>query len=175
MREALIEALSAFAGAESARDGAAALLGALGYRSARTEDLGGVEGLIGLSGAGGGMTERRRALFDSWRSAEIVFQVTGEEIGEVRARQDGLFRAPGFDRGRIESFLFLAVVHRRAHRRDDGRDVLERLVGHLCHTTALVGHFRGFAADKEPSPSGAGGPGLRFPDPFRAARPHSSG
>ena len=169
MREALIEALSAFAGAEAARDGAAALLGALGYRSARTEDLGGVEGLIGLSGAGGGMTERRRRSFDSWRSADIVFQVTGEEIGG----RPGLLR--GFDRGRAKSFLFLAVVHRRAHRRDDGRDVLERLVGHLCHTTALVGHFRGFAADKEPSPSGAGGHGLRFPDLSRAARPHSSG
>ncbi len=162
MREALIEALSAFAGAGSARDGAAALLGALGYRSARTEDLGGVEGLIGLSGAGGGLTERRRGLFESWRSAEIVFQVTGEEIG---GRPD-LFR--DFDRGRAKSFLFLAVelddrpwsrtelaeatravnrlfampaillfrrsaaltlavVHRRAHRRDDGRDVLERV------------------------------------------------
>ncbi len=165
MREAPVEALSAFAGAGSARDGAAALLGALGYRSARTEDLGGVEGLLGLLSAGGGLTERRRGLFASWRSADIVFQVTGEEIGDGTDRPD-LFQ--DFDRGRAKSFLFvaadledrawsrtelaetaravnrgflmpvvvlfrhgaaltLAVVHRRAHKRNPDRDVLERV------------------------------------------------
>ena len=74
------------------------MLGALGYRSARTEDLGGVEGLLGLLSAGDGLTERRRGLFASWRSADIVFQVTGEEIGDGTDRPD-LFQ--DFDRGRL--------------------------------------------------------------------------
>ena len=162
MREAVTEALSAFAGGGSAKDGAAALLGALGYRSERTEDVGGVDAFAALLEEKRPLTERRRKLLGAWRSADIVFQVTGEEIGD----RPGLFQ--DFDRGRARSFLFvaadledrpwsrtelaemaraanlgfampvvvlfrhgaavtLAVVHRRAHRREPDRDVLERV------------------------------------------------
>ena len=168
MRDSVEKALAGLAPGRPLREGAAALLGALGYRSERVEDVGSVPEFLDRFDAGARLTEARRALFDSWRSVEIVFQVTDEEVGEVRARQDGLFREPGFDRGRAKSFLFLAVelddrpcgrtelaeatravnrlfampaillfrraaaltlavVHRRAHRRDDGRDVLERV------------------------------------------------
>ncbi len=162
MREPLIEALSGFAGGGSPRDRAGALLHALGYRSERTADVGSVDAFVGLLEQERPLTERQRGLFRSWRAADIVFQVTGEEIGG----QSGLFQ--DFDRGRAKSFLFvaadledrprsrtelaetartvnrgfpmpvvvlfrhgetltLAVVHRRAHRRDGGRDVLERV------------------------------------------------
>ena len=162
MREAVTEALSAFAGGGSAKDGAAALLGALGYSSERTEDVGGVDAFVALLEERRPLTARRRKLLGAWRSADIVFQVTGEEIGD----RPGLFQ--DFDRGRARSFLFvaadledrpwsrtelaemaraanlgfampvvvlfrhgaavtLAVVHRRAHRREPDRDVLERV------------------------------------------------
>ena len=163
MREPLIEALSGFAGGGSPRDRARALLHALGYRSERTADVGGVDAFVALLEQERPLTERQRGLFRSWRVAELVFQVTGEEIGG----QSGLFQ--DFDRGRAKSFLFvaadledrprysraelaetaravnrgfpmpvvvlfrhgetltLAIVHRRAHKREGGRDVLERV------------------------------------------------
>ncbi len=168
MRDSVKKALAGLASGRPPREGAAALLDALGYRSERTEDMGSVPEFLDRFDAGAASKERQRGLFDSWRAVEIVFQVTDEEIGEVRARQDGLFRRPGFDGGRIESFLFLAVelddrphgrtelaeatravnrlfampaillfrhgaaltlavVHRRAHKRNPDRDVLERV------------------------------------------------
>ena len=47
---------------------------------------------------------KQRALFDSWRAVDIVFQVTDDEIAEQTGQA-----AAFFDRGRIQSFLFLAV------------------------------------------------------------------
>ena len=164
----LTGALSALAGGAPLRDGAAELLGALGYRSRRTADAGSVaEFLERLDSAKPDkpLTDRQRALFEPWRAVEIVFQLTDAEIGG----RPGLFdEIGGFDRGRIESFLFLAVdlagnvytrthlaetvravnaryampvvvlfrhapsltlaaVHRRTHRRDTERDVLEKV------------------------------------------------
>ncbi len=162
MRESLIEGLSGFAGGSTPRDRAGALLHALGYRSDRTANVGGVDAFVALLEQEKPLTERQRGLFKSWRAADIVFQITGEEIGG----RPGLFQ--DFDRGRAKSFLFvaadledrphsrtelaetaravnrgfpmpvillfqrgatltLAVVHRRAHKRDDIRDVLERV------------------------------------------------
>ena len=164
----LTKALSALAGGAPLRDGAAALLGALGYRSRRTADAGSVaEFLERLDSAKPDrpLTDRQRALFEPWRAVEIVFQLTDAEIGG----RPGLFdEISGFERGRIESFLFLAAdlagsvytrthlaetvravnaryampvvvlfrhgpsltlaaVHRRTHRRDTERDVLEKV------------------------------------------------
>ena len=162
-------ALGALAPDAPLRDGAAALLGALGYRSERTAEVGGVAGLLALLEEEKPLTARQRSLFDTWRSADIVFQVTGEEIGDHPC----LFQ--DFDKGRAQSFLFvaadldyrrcarddrrysrtelaemtrvvnrgfpmpvivlfrhgttltLAAIHRRTHRRDGDRDVLERV------------------------------------------------
>ena len=106
MREALVKALSGFAGGEPLRDCAAGLFGALGYRSERTAEVGSVDEFIELlESKGRQFTDRQRARFDGWRNVEIVFQFTGDEI----ATPPGLFDKSGFDDGRIESFLFLAV------------------------------------------------------------------
>ena len=162
MRDSVKQALAGLAPGRPPREGAAALLGALGYRSERTEDVGGVDAFVALLEERRPLTARRRKLLGAWRSADIVFQVTGEEIGG----RPGLFQ--DFDRGRARSFLFvaadledrpwsrtelaemaraanlgfampvvvlfrhgaavtLAVVHRRAHRREPDRDVLERV------------------------------------------------
>ena len=162
--EDLTEAFSALAAQGPLRESAAAFFNALGYRSGRTVDAGGVAAFLERLVAAEPLTERQRTLFDPWRGVEIVFQVTDEEIGG----QPGLFDGHGFDAGRIESFLFLAVelaegsytrirlaetvrtvnrrfampvivlfrhgsaltlaaVHRRPHKRDDDRDVLEKV------------------------------------------------
>ena len=162
--EDLTEALSALAAQGPLRDGAAALFNALGYRSGRTADAGGVAAFFEQLESVQPLTGRQRELLDSWHGVEIVFQITDEEIGG----QPSLFEGHGFEAGRIESFLFLAVelaegsytrtrlaetvstvnrrfampvvvlfrhgsyltlaaVHRRPHKRDDSRDVLERV------------------------------------------------
>ena len=147
------------------REGALAFLGALGYHSRRTADVGSVTDFRDRLHSTKPLTDRQRALFEPWRAVEIVFQITDSEIGSER----GLFDAvEGFDSGRTKSFLFLAAeledraytrthladtarsvnrgfampvvllfrhgpavtlaaVHRRAHKRDTNRDVLDRV------------------------------------------------
>ena len=163
MREAIGKALLGFADAPL-RQGAAAVLNALGYESERTADAGSVAEFLDRYEAGSRLTEKQRALFDGWREVELVFQVTDEEVADL----GDLFAEDGFDAGRIRSFVFiavelasgpwsrtrlaemtralnrlfempavlllrcearfsLAVIHRRPHRRDDSRDVLEKV------------------------------------------------
>lgn len=165
MRDALKQALYRLAEGPL-RERAEALFGVLGYHSDRVVDIGGVAGFVEfLDADGGGLTGRERALFDGWIAAEIVFQITGDEIVERDPRG---FDGAAFDRGRFRSFLFvaaelggaaytrtqvadmvravnrhlampvvlllrrgetasLAVVHRRARRREAGREVLEKV------------------------------------------------
>ena len=170
-REEISEALAALAGETPLREGAKSLLNALGYTSNRTADAGGVGEFLEHFRPEKPFTDNQRNLFESWRVVEIVFQFTDNEI----AKQSLLFDGPGFERGRDESFLFLAVemktdgytrthlaettravnrlfkmpviilfrygstltlaaVHRRTHKRDDNRDVLEKvtLVKDIC-------------------------------------------
>ena len=100
------ESLNALATGAPLREGVARLLGVLGYRSHRTLEVGSVREFLGSLEDNAQLTDKQRALFELWRSVEIVFQFTGEEIGRKQAE---LFHVPGFDAGRNESFLFLAV------------------------------------------------------------------
>ena len=162
VQEALGDVLTGFAN-QPLGDAAAAVLNALGYESNRTMNAGSVAEFMARYEAQDRLTERQRNLFQSWQDVELVFQITDDEIDNVR----GLL-ADGFDTDRISSFIFLAVelasaaysrtaladmtravnrlfampvvlvfrcesrlslavIHRRAHRRDDNRDVLERV------------------------------------------------
>ena len=162
VQEALGDVLARFAN-QPLRDAAAAVLNALGYESNRTMNAGSVAEFLARYEAEDKLTERQRNLFESWQDVELVFQITDDEIGNVR----GLL-ADGFDIERMSSFVFLAVelagtaysrtaladmtravnrlfampvvlifrcqrrlslavIHRRAHRRDGNRDVLERV------------------------------------------------
>ena len=162
MHEALRAALSDFTEEGSTRDRTTRLLDVLGYRSERTLDVGDVGAFVDLLEENNPLTERQRRLFGAWKSAAIVFQITGDDIGDV----PDMFQ--DFDAGRVKSFLFvaadlearayprteladmaravnrgfpmpvlvlfrhgltltLASVHRRAHKRDGIRDVLERV------------------------------------------------
>ena len=185
MSETIHTALSGFAAGAPLRDCAETLFGVLGYRSTRTADVGSVTAFLDTFRAGERLTEKQRAGFDSWRTVDIVFQVTGEEIAD----QSRLFEGEGFAPGVIESFLFLAVdleggdysrtyladttravnrlfsmpvvvlfrhgatlslavVHRRVHKRDTNRDVLEKVTlvkgirtgrtPHRAHTDILA-------------------------------------
>ena len=105
LRELLRAALAGLAGEDPLYESAVALLGVLGYESERTgeEDLADLAGFRADLEAAQPLTGRERGLLDDWRSAQIVFQITEDEI----AGQPGLFDR--FARGRIESFLFIAV------------------------------------------------------------------
>ena len=160
LREDLQQALSRFA-TGPLRENAKELLNALGYHSERTDPgSGDVDEFLDTLDAGA----KHREALGAWRGVEIVFQVTVEEIDE----QKKIFEQTEFDKGRIQSFLFLAVdlhdgsynrtrlsdmtravnrlfampvivlyryastmtlavIHRRAHKKDDARDVLEKV------------------------------------------------
>ncbi len=163
-REAVRTALAGFVGDSSLRACATALLGALGYHSDRTMEFASVSEFVDELSATRALSDKERNLFDRWRAAQIVFQLTDKEIGGQPGER--------FDRGRIESFLFLAaeleprkdgrpytrtqladmtravnrryampviivfrhgvtvtlaVIRRRPHKRDEQRDVLEKV------------------------------------------------
>lgn len=81
IRDEVAVALSAFGDAGSIRGPACAPFTALGYRSERTVDAGGVAAFTDLLGKEKPLTHRQRGLFAPWRSADIVFRVTGDETG----------------------------------------------------------------------------------------------
>ena len=159
--------LGGLAGGTPLRTGAMELLKALGYESRRTVEAGSAEGFLDRFAHGDRLTEKQRKLFEPWNIVEIVLQFTA---GEIHGQSD-LLENSGFDEGRIESFLFLAVdvakgsctrtyltqttravnrlfampvillfrygstlstltlaaTHRRAHKYDDSRDVLDKV------------------------------------------------
>ena len=168
--EALQEALSRLAAGGPLREGAVRLFAVLGYESERTMKVGSVDAFVALleeAKPERPLTEKqRRDLRDSWRSAEIVFQITKAEIQRQEGQQVGMFDS--FDKGTAKSFLFvaadlhnrlysrtelaemtravngrfampvvilfrhgsaltLAAVHRRTHKKDVDRDVLEKV------------------------------------------------
>ena len=185
LNQSIGEALTALATGSPLRKGTVSLLNALGYRSDRTLKTGSVREFFEGLKADEKLTSKQLALLESWLAVEIVFQFTGDEIGK---QQTELFDAPGFDAGRMESFLFLAAelkqgeysrtqlaettrvvnrlfrmpviilfrygsavtfgaVHRRAHKIDESKDVLEKVTlvkdiraenPHRAHVEILV-------------------------------------
>ena len=173
IRDAIHNALRGFE-TGSLRDRTEELLRILGYESERCEEDFDFAPDGFLEWADGEVHDRkiakrpRESIRDTWKRIAMVFQYTE---GELR-RQADLFGGHGFERGRVKSFLFLAVdlkkgdharhrlaamtrainrplmmpaivffryrrrdgssaltlavIHRRAHKRDADRDVLER-------------------------------------------------
>ena len=89
MRESLTEALSGFAGGGSPRDRAGTLLHALGYRSERTAEVGGVDAFVALLEQERPLTKRQRGLFRSWRQEKeidrLVYTLYGLSEAEIAA------------------------------------------------------------------------------------------
>ena len=107
IREELERAIRAFADVGgSFQEQAKALFNALGYASTRTAVAGSVEEFLEREGTRSSLNEvRRKLLLESWRAVEIVCQVTEEDIASEATESS----ASGFEQGRIQSFLFLAV------------------------------------------------------------------
>ena len=72
------------------RAGVAGLLETLGYRSERTSHLSGVAEFLEDFGAVK-LLAKQRALFDSWRAVDIVFQVTDRRDRRADGTGGGVF------------------------------------------------------------------------------------
>ena len=89
----------------SLREKAQDFFGTLGYSSDRTLDLTSVDEFQKLLEYQKPLTEKQRQLFNFWKTVEIVFQITDEEIKQNAA----LGETVSFDNKRIQSFLFLSI------------------------------------------------------------------
>ncbi len=169
LSQKITESLKTLRDARSLREGSKKLFNSLGYHSQRTEEVGSVSEFLEIFDSNKSITTKRRALFDHWRSVDIVFQITNSEMNVPQHQhQRSIFSDLEFDRGRVQSFLFLAVemqsgtysrtclanttravnlifkmpvivlfrhgttltlaaVHRRMNKRDNERDVLEKV------------------------------------------------
>src|SRR5687767_10107485 len=107
LRKEIVAALARFGG-QSLLGPAIELFGALGYHSDRRFDVeprGGHELLMAL-----GLDNKinpERALVDQWRAAELIFQITKDEV--VTTHQLRLFDTRQVENTRIESYLFCAI------------------------------------------------------------------
>lgn len=108
LRESIRTALSAFAD-QPLRQAATALLDTLGYRSDRTLALEDSKPEAFLEFIGSSENAERfdktKALFDDWASADLLFQLTGEEL----SAHDSLFRETEVRTGLHQSYLFFAI------------------------------------------------------------------
>ena len=102
------------------------MLNELGYRSERTQEVGSVEGFVNQFAKDA--TKKQREAFKPWKTVDIVFQFTDDDI--KNSYQSG---AKGFDQGRTKSFLFLAV-----DMKEDLEDFNMYSRTHLAETTRIV-------------------------------------
>lgn len=108
LRESIQSVLAAFA-EKPLRQAAVGLLNTLGYQSDRTLDLAASKpeafrNLIAGEGAQSRFDEAK-ALFSEWKSADILFQLTDEEI----SRHTSLFKETKIKTGLLQSYLFFAI------------------------------------------------------------------
>lgn len=110
-REAIIAALEAFESRPLA-DAARQLFATLGYRSDRTVNLGGsspdaFRDFI-RANAGDAVFDERKALFSDWTSADLLFQLTDDDL----SGQQSLFSDTKINPGLLRSYLFFAICLR---------------------------------------------------------------
>ena len=98
-------------------DTSRALLTALGYRSDRTLDgqTGNVADFIEQFPAPHPSTTTEKAFAQQATSAQLIFQVTSDEIEIIAQGQQLLIPADGFDQSLAQSFLFMAVELKDTH------------------------------------------------------------
>ena len=109
LKKSIQIALSNFEGkplAEAARG----LLNALGYESNKTLAI-----TPNISTQFQAMFDPRKqmkadAKLDEWQSVDLLFQVTGDELGEKLSKQGQLFANQKVDNALIESYLFFAIA-----------------------------------------------------------------
>ena len=108
LRESIQAALSSFEHSPL-RDSAIGLLSTLGYRSDRTINFGNSNPKAFLNFIHSQSTEatfsESKALFESWKSADLLFQLTDEEL----ASSQSLFEDTAVKPGLLRSYLFFAI------------------------------------------------------------------
>lgn len=110
IRERIEAALAAFS-LQPIREAATNFLGALGYRSDRTLNLGDssprafLELVNSHTGNSGTSFNESKALFSDWTSADLLFQLTDEELSSHAS----LFKETAVNPGLLRSYVFFAI------------------------------------------------------------------
>lgn len=108
LREKIEAALAAFS-PQPLREAAIKFLAALGYRSDRTLNLGNSsprEFLEFVNSYKGGISfNESKALFSDWASADLLFQLTDQELSDHAS----LFKDTAVEVGLLRSYLFFAI------------------------------------------------------------------
>jgi adenine-specific DNA-methyltransferase len=108
LRESIQAALSSVENSPL-RDSAIGLLSTLGYSSDRTINFGNSDPKVFLNFIHSQSTEapfsESKALFESWKSADLLFQLTDEEL----ASSQSLFQDTDVKPGLLRSYLFFAI------------------------------------------------------------------
>jgi len=108
LRDSIQSALQAFTVAPL-RDAATALLGTLGYQSERTLVLEGSkpQAFLDLVSSQGDAAnfDKTKALFSDWKSADILFQITDDDL----AATSSLFKETDIKASLLRSYLFLSI------------------------------------------------------------------
>lgn len=106
--KAIGSALASFT-SQPIREAATKFLAALGYRSDRTLNLGNSKPRAFLesinSQSGGTSFNESKALFPDWASADLLFQITDEEL----SGNASLFKDTAVNAGLLRSYLFFAI------------------------------------------------------------------
>ncbi len=116
LREPIRAALAAFA-AQPLPAAAGAFFRILGYSSDRTLSMGSVQEFCGVYDSDGS----RLSKFNpsrTWRSLDLIFQLTSADIARGTSQQLSLLEAEPADLRQIESYLFFALELKPA---DDGK------------------------------------------------------
>jgi type I restriction-modification system DNA methylase subunit len=91
------------------RDGHLALLKTLGYESSKTIPIAGAKPLAFLeiveANASENTFDKDKALFEDWNKADLLFQLTDEELGDERS----LFEETEVKPSLLQSYLFFAI------------------------------------------------------------------
>lgn len=168
----------------SLRDNACSLLNTLGYRSEKTFNLPSNDGETFLAEFDPqGQLNKERALFEHWRSIDLLFQLAADDIS-LSTQEQFTFHGGRVDDTIIESYLFfaielqepsytrtqlagitreinrlfpmpvmlvfrygdsltLAIINRRLHKRDESKDVLEKvtLIKDIAFADPLRAHI----------------------------------
>lgn len=108
IRESIRTALTTFE-ASRLREAATRFFATLGYHSDRTVNLGDSRPQTFLDfirgHAGKNTFDEAKALFTDWESAELLFQLTDQEL----SGQASLFRETGVNAGLLRSYVFFAI------------------------------------------------------------------
>jgi hypothetical protein len=131
-RQQIAEALAALRNMPL-RQAATGFLGTLGYASSRTLPTESVEGFCRQFDAAG-LLEYPSALKKDWKSIDLLFQLTDEDI----AHQDELFDAGKVQTGQLKSYLFFAIELTGDHYARGKLTALARQINRLFPMPVMV-------------------------------------